>query len=308
MKNDLKFTSYLFVYFTNNENEKLYYGISDDGYNFKALNGGLPVFTSEIGTGGIRDPFVFRGEDGEFYIVATDMKAKNGWASQSTVAIFKTHDLIPKNGHFDSQILIDYKNFSGFEDCNRAWAPQMIWCPEKNAYMVYITLQCASSSDTLGTVMYRHYTTDIFDHSAYTTPEIMVSDPATIDGDIIYDPLNERFIMYCSGRRIFTSNSLTGDFVYEADVPFLTDSGEKMLVEGSNIYRITGENKWIICADGTPFNGKKYAVAETYDLKNYRQLDHNEYSFDFTPRHGYVIPITNEERSALLNAFPKSAK
>lgn len=297
------FSSYLFAYFTNNDNEKLYYGISDDGYNFKALNGGEPVFTSDLGTEGIRDPFIFRGEDGEFYIVATDMKARNGWASQSTIAIFRTHDLIPKDGHFDREILIDYKNFKGFEDCDRAWAPQIIWCPERDAYMIYLTLQCSSTANTVGTVMYRHYAKDLFDPETYTTPELLIGEPSTIDGDIIYDEVNGRYLMYCSGRRIFESDSLTGDFSYIGDIPFLTDSGEKMLVEGSNIYRIIGENKWIVCADGTPFNGRKYALAETLDLKSYRQLTPSEYSFDFTPRHGYVIPITSDEKAVLLNAF-----
>ncbi|MFY9381015.1 MAG: hypothetical protein WBI55_05475 [Eubacteriales bacterium] len=40
-----------------------------------------------------------------------------------------------------------------------------------------------------------------------------------------------------------------------------------MDVEGSNIYQIIGENKWIIAADGTPFNGRRYAMAETVDFK-----------------------------------------
>ncbi len=300
-----KLTSYLFAYFTNNDEEKLFYGLSSDGYNFHALNGGHPVFVSSIGTGGIRDPFLFRGEDGEFYVVATDMKCRNGWASQSTIAIFKSHDLIPKNGHFDREILINYRKFPGFEDCHRAWAPQIIWCPQKNVYMIYLTLECASTADTVGTIMYRHYATDLFDQSTYTIPEVMLDTPSTIDGDIIFDPVNDRWLMYVSGRKITASKTLTGVFSYIGEVPFLTDKGEYMLVEGSNTYRVIGEDKWIISADGTPFNGRKYVLAETLDLVNYRQLDESEYSFDFTPRHGYVIPITDAEKDALLSAFPQ---
>ncbi len=299
------YTSYLFAYFTDNENEKLYYGVSRDGYHYKALNGGKPVFVSNIGTGGIRDPFVFRGEDGCFYIVATDMKCCLGWASQSTMAIFRSRDLIPKNGSFDSSVLIDYKRFPGYETCNRAWAPQIIWCPEKGAYMIYLTLQCAETESTVGTVMCRHYATDLFDPDTYTTPEIMISKKGIIDGDIIRDELHDRYLMYVSGRRITESPSISGDFRFLPDeVPYLTDSGERMLVEGSNTYKLIGQNKWIVCADGTPFNGRKYVMAETEDLITYRQLPESEYSFDFTPRHGYVIPLTEDELSALISAFP----
>ncbi len=299
-----RFSAYLFAYFKSNDEEELFYGLSSDGYNFRTLNGGRPIFVSDIGTGGIRDPFLFRGEDGKFYVVATDMKCRLGWASQSTIAIFRSDDLIPKNGHFDSEILIDYKMFPGFEDCDRAWAPQIIWCPEKNAYMIYLTLQCTSTADSVGTIMYRHYATDLFDTSTYTVPEVMLDTPSTIDGDIIYDPINSRYLMYVSGRKITSAKTLTGNFDYIGEVPFLTDKGEHMLVEGSNIYQIIGENKWIISADGTPFNGRRYVLAETTDLISYRQLDRNEYSFDFTPRHGYVIPITDGEKEKLISAFP----
>lgn len=302
---DTVYTSYLFAYFTNNDNEKLFYGISEDGLHFRALNGGNPVFISNIGTGGLRDPFVFRGEDGDFYIVATDMKCSMGWTSQSTIAIFRSRDLIPHGGRFDDCILIDYRRFPGFEDCNRAWAPQIIWCEEKGAYMIYLTLQCASTADSVGTVMYRHYATDLFDPSTYTTPEIMLTARSTIDGDIIFDPLHRRYVMYVSGRRITASDTLTGKFEFlDHEIPFLTDSGEKMLVEGSNIFKLIGEDRWIICADGTPFNGKRYVIAETSDFEHYRQLSPNEYSFDFAPRHGYIIPITQSESTALLNVYP----
>lgn len=299
------YTAYLFAYFTDNENEKLYYGISRDGYNYKSLNGGEPVFVSNIGTGGIRDPFVFRGEDGYFYIVATDMKCRLGWASQSTIAIFKSRDLIPKNGEFDDCILIDYKRFYGYETCNRAWAPQIVWCTEKDAYMIYLTLQCANTETSAGTVMCRHYARDLFDPETYTVPEIMINEDSVIDGDIIRDELHDRYIMYVSGRRITVSDSLTGNFRFLGDeIPFVTDSGERMLVEGSNAYRLIDKNKWIVCADGTPFNGRKYVMAETEDLTHYRQLSDGEYSFDFTPRHGYVIHITEEELSDIIAAFP----
>lgn len=174
--------------------------------------------------------------------------------------------------------------------------------------MIYLTLQCAETESTVGTVMCRHYARDLFDPETYTTPEVMINEHSVIDGDIIYDKLHSRYLMYVSGRRITESDNLSGEFHFLKDeIPFLTDSGERMLVEGSNAYKLIGEDKWIVCADGTPFNGHKYVMAETVDLINYRQLSDGEYSFDFTPRHGYVIPVTEEELSALIKAFPSES-
>ena len=300
--------AYLFVYFTGNaaEQERIYYGVSKDGYNFKALNGGEPVLISTVGTGCVRDPFILKGQDGYYYILATDMRSSLGWASNHAIVIFKTADLI----HIEETIHIDYKNFESTKNCNRAWAPQAIWCPEKEAYMVYLAIQ--NEGDPRGTVMWRHYTKDF---KTYTEPEFMLAPPdgigGAIDGDIIYDPVNDRYIMYYDGKRIAVSDKISGEFSaidpntgreYER-IPFKTSSGVDMDVEGSNIYNIIGTNKYIIAADGTPFNGGKYALVETTDFINYRQLNDNEYSFNFTPRHGYVIQISQRELDNLLAQY-----
>jgi Glycosyl hydrolases family 43. len=305
------YSSYLFVYFTGNESsqEKLYYGVSIDGYNFYALNKGKPVYSSSLGTGCLRDPFIFKGEDGYYYILATDMQSSQGYFSNYAIIILKTLDFI----HIIDSTRIDYHCFNSTKKCNRAWAPQAIWCPEKKSYMIYLTIHNEDSE--IGTVMWRHYATDLLDASTYTEPELMMKalgdDNTAIDGDIIYDSVNNRFIMYYDGRRIAVADSLSGEFSgldpqvsqeYD-EVPFTTQDGEKMLVEGSNIYKILGEERWIIAADGTSFNGGQYALAETSDFIQYRQLKSEEYSFDFVPRHGYVIPITEGQLQKLFEQY-----
>ncbi len=309
MLND--FSAYLFVYFTGNnpEEERLFYGVSRNGYDFNSLNNGYPVHTSSMGTGCIRDPYVFNGEDGFYYILATDMKSSLGWNSNHAIIIFKTRDFVS----MIDTVRIDYRTFQTTSDCNRAWAPQAIWNPEKKAYMVYLTIQ--TQDDSLGTVMWRHYAKDLMDVDTYTEPELMMKAPAgtdgAIDGDIIYDHINGRYIMYYDGKRFAVSSSLSGDFncidpntglEYEP-VPMYTADGVEMDVEGSNIYKIIGKERWIIAADGTPFNGGRYALAETSDFIHYRQLSEKEYSFDFTPRHGYVIPITESQLRRLSDAY-----
>ena len=78
------FAGYLFAYFegSGDKQEHLRFAISEDAKNWYALNDNQPVIASDsISTsGGIRDPHILRGEDGCYYIVATDMNTvKNGW-------------------------------------------------------------------------------------------------------------------------------------------------------------------------------------------------------------------------------------
>jgi hypothetical protein len=42
-----------------------------------------------------------------------------------------------------------------------------------------------------------------------------------------------------------------------------------------------------------------------WTLKSYRELLPGEFSFDFTPRHGHVIHISEEEKERLEKAFSK---
>ena len=85
-RSDASFTGYLFAYFEGrgdkNLQEQLRFAVSEDAVNWYALNRNRPVVGSDSisESGGIRDPHILRGEDGAFYIVATDMMVeKNGW-------------------------------------------------------------------------------------------------------------------------------------------------------------------------------------------------------------------------------------
>lgn len=312
-------TSYLFAYFRGNDQEDLCFGVSRDGRNFRKLNGGREVFTSYLGTKCMRDPFIFEGEDGAFYIVATDMKSANGWNSQSTIVIYRTTDLI----NITEGVLIDYRQFRGFEKCSRAWAPQVIWCPEhdngdgtRGAYMIYLSLYI---DDRLGTVLYKNFTTDLMDASKYTVPEFLLTGEdkgkysgrdgtmnGAIDGDIIRDTVNDRWVMFFDGRHIAVSDSVEGPYTELAEPYEKTHRAEAL--EGSNMYKLLpkdsgGKDTWIICADGDAF-GYGFCVSETNDFEKFTALrPRKNFSFDFTPRHGYVITITDEQYDMLIKEY-----
>ena len=95
---DDPFTAYLFVYFTGNSKsqEAIRFALSDDAHNYKALNNNNPVIRSEAisSTGGVRDPHILRGENNDYYMVATDMVSANGWASNRGLVMLRSTNLI----------------------------------------------------------------------------------------------------------------------------------------------------------------------------------------------------------------------
>ena len=85
-KDPNEMVAYLFTYFNSNDpkDEQICYALSDDGYNYTPLNGGMPVIESDTIalTQCVRDPHILRCEDGKtFYMVATDMRSALGWSS-----------------------------------------------------------------------------------------------------------------------------------------------------------------------------------------------------------------------------------
>ena len=90
-----QYSKYLFAYFPSNSNENIYYALSDDGFKYTPMNGGNRVVAADSIAikKGLRDPHLLRGNDGWFYMVATDMKSAEGWSSNRGLVLMRSRDL-----------------------------------------------------------------------------------------------------------------------------------------------------------------------------------------------------------------------
>lgn len=105
-------SAYLMV-FHKDEDHGLHMAISPDGYTFTALNEGKPVIAGDTiaEQKGIRDPHIFRGPDGAFYLSMTDLHIyaqrdgyrdtewerdgkEYGWGNNRGLVLMKSWDLI----------------------------------------------------------------------------------------------------------------------------------------------------------------------------------------------------------------------
>lgn len=136
------YAGYLFVYFEGggDKQEHLRFAISEDAQNWYALNGNNPIISSDSisESGGIRDPHILRGEDGCYYIVATDMQTvKYGWKENPGIVLMKSADLV---NWTHSKIVLG-KDWPAFSDAYWVWAPQTIYDKKAKKMMIYFTLQ-----------------------------------------------------------------------------------------------------------------------------------------------------------------------
>ena len=292
--------AYLFAYFLGNapEQERLSYAVSLDGYNFKALNGGKAVWGSNSGTKCIRDPYIFKDENGLYCMLATDMKSSLGWNSNRNLISAKSTDLVH---WFDESIIEIANKYPNMKGADRAWAPQAIYDPAKDSYMIYFAARVPGIDNR--TIMYYAYSKDM--KTLDTSPQILFA-PANgndaIDSDIIFK--NGKYYMYYkneTNKRIYLAESENASGPYK-EIKQVSEGN--IGVEGPNIYNLIGSDEWLMMSDA--YGNGYYVMQSTSDLENFKTVSRNSYSFDFTPRHGYVIPINADQYTALVNAFPSS--
>ncbi len=313
--------AYLFCYFVGNEpsEQTIHLAVSTDGYNFKALNGNEAVIEQTKGTGCVRDPYIFKAKDGEgkdcYYIVATDMDAMQGWTSNHAVIFWKSYDLVS----WEDEFVLDFRDFEGWEGCNRAWAPQVIWDAEEGKYMLYLALSTWDDPATpLNEDNAQHYYLYTEDFKSFTEPqylygrrsEVVTREDGTsftgiqcIDGDMVY---NEKDGYYY----LFFKEDLTQKIAYvkskSASGPFNEDYTVCSLnwfgVEGSTMYRINGTNAWMMIMD--EYSNGTFFAQMTRDFQNYRQVRRATYSVDhLKPRHGSVVSITMDEYNRMVDFY-----
>ena len=292
--------AYLFAYFLGNapDQERLSYAVSLDGYNFKALNGGKAVWGSSSGTKCIRDPYIFKGEDGLYHLLATDMKSSLGWSSNRDLISAASTDLVH---WFDETIIPIANKYPNMQGADRAWAPQAIYDPAKDSYMIYFAARVPGIDGR--TIMYYAYSKDL--KKLDTAPALLFA-PSNgndaIDSDIIYE--NGKYYMYYkneTNKHIYLAESENASGPYK-EIKQVSEGN--IGVEGPNIYKKIGSDEWLMMSDA--YGNGYYVMQSTSDLENFKTVDRGQYSFDFTPRHGYVIPINADQYTALVNAYPSA--
>lgn len=72
LQNEEEYAGYLFAYFTG-DSRAIHFAVSADGYHYTALNGNKAVITQTVGRKSARDPYIIKGQDGDYYMMATDL-------------------------------------------------------------------------------------------------------------------------------------------------------------------------------------------------------------------------------------------
>ena len=308
--------AYLMVYFKD-DTHGLYMALSKDGYSFTDVNRAKPVIAGDTiaEQKGIRDPHIYRGPDGMFYMALTDLHIYGqkagyrntdwerdgkayGWGNNRGLVLMKSKDLI----HWSHRVLRVDQSFPELADIGCAWAPELIFDEKENKLMIYFTMRFANGKDKL----YYAYMDKDFTRFE-SQPKLLFQYPkdvSYIDADIT--KVGDRFHMFyvphdgTSGVKQAVSSSINKDYEYD-DRWY---DPEKVGCEAPTVYKRIGENKWVLIYDIYRITPHNFGFSETSDFTNFTNLGRfNEgvmKSTNFSsPKHGAVIHLTKKEATAL---------
>lgn len=299
--------AYLFVHFTFTE-EKIHFSLSkgNNALDWGELNNGKPVFTSTVGTTGLRDPYIVRSPEGDtFYLMATDLKwfsGDKGPDRKRYIQVWESHDLV--NWSAQRDVLISPPNVQ----CT--YAPEAVWDKSIGAYVVFWTSKIGANN--YYTPMYA--TTR--DFVTFTEAQIWQPGEWRIDstvkqvGDWFYrftksidkahnnchDIVEERSknlrapldqwetVDYCIGAKAGINES-------EAPLIFKSNPGD---VNGDYYYLWI--ERWI--------PNKTYVALRTKSIESPKWEVIPVNFPDPLPKHGTILPITAAEGKRLAAAYP----
>ncbi len=301
-----EYSAYVYTYFRGNiygngESQHIHMATSEDGFYWTAINKNEPVLKAELGTKGVRDSYLVRSPEGDrFYLIGTDLDANGGdWGAYGGngsryIRIWESDDLI--NWSEERLILIAPENAACM------WAPETTYDKTTGEYVVYWATGLKGGD---GKKIWYAKTRDFY---TFTEPQIYKdTDAGTtfIDTSMIeYQGTFYRFTKNENELSILleTSDAVLGDFSL-VKTRIAGETG----VEGPAIYKINGEEKWVLYMDG--YTGKNSGVGyfplianSLEDLKtaNFVRMEKGTYKMPEGAKHGSFVPITKEEYDALM--------
>lgn len=311
--------AYLFAYFRNDakstNGENVFYAVSKDGYNYEALNGGVPVASASQGTGHSRDPYIMKAQDGaeyKYYMVATDANTTNNY-NNTGLHTWGSNDLITWDELANPQFATD-KGGGSKTITNMCWAPEAIWDPVAGKYMVYFATNEADSAANESAKIYYSYTADF---RTFSKKQVLF-DPGygVIDADIT--PYGNGYVMLYkkeassgTGAKKVWYTFKTGkspsnsDGEYDAANAKIFESVTKTQAEGPQVFPISGTSSYGVLVDY--FSNGGFGFSYTSDFESYSKISADNCSINhLNPSHGCIIPISDMEYYNLSQAFGKA--
>ncbi|MDY7084094.1 MAG: glycoside hydrolase family 43 protein [Actinomycetota bacterium] len=286
------YTGYAMAYFTESPTMSaagynLYLAVSSDGLNWTPLNQNNPVADPTQGSGGLRDPFILRKQDGTFVVIATDLNGTD-WAYQSQyLHVWDSADL---------RSFRNYRLLKVHSLATHAWAPEAVWDPARGQYAVVYSAVVGGHN-----VLMVSYTRDFV---TATTGQVFF-DPG-------YDAIDGNFVTVGGVNYMYYKNNTNSTLLGTRSTSFDPGSfsvctgaiGPGRGVEAPQIVKSNTAGTWYLWGDTWSPNGRFFCW-QTTDVAggSWSLLNDRAYTQPLNSKHLGLTPITATEMSGLLSTY-----
>ncbi len=277
--------------------EQVYFVVSNDGRNWRALNAGQPILVSDLGDKGVRDPFLVRLHDGQgFILLATDLSIHHtkDWqraqeAASRAIVIWASDDLI----HWSPPRLVPIAP----DDAGCAWAPEAVYDAKTGDYLVF----WASKTRRDNFAKQRIWASRTLDFKTFSEPFMYIDKPHhVIDTDIVSDGNTYYRFSKDEQYKAITLECATDVIGPWVDIPEFS-LAKLVGYEGPVAFKLAS-GEWCLLLDHYA-ESKGYEPFLCHDLAGGRFVPTTDFRAPLKLRHGGVLPITASELKRLELAF-----
>ena len=333
---------YLMVHFIENSAgyaEKIYLDISrgDNPEQWDPLNAGKPILASQLGTTGIRDPYLtYNPETGTYYIIATDLRVFGGdrgfagcfdwcyWRNWGSTKLFvwESTDLVTWS---DVRTFDVARNVAGDKvaELGMAWAPEATWVDHyysdgRGAFVLYWTSRPFQLDDTghtgttSGKILWGA-TTD-FTQTTYEYGGVFVDAGTTgvLDTTMIQDGGKTYRITKNESTGIFMESTTSATWwlpgtqwsTIQTKIGAGWAGGKATGVEGPAVFKSHSDHRFYLYVDVIP-TGYKPMTTTNLDA-GWSMLTSPDFSMAEHTKHGGVISLVKSQYDKVRAADAKA--
>lgn len=285
------------------DGQELHLAGSRDGLFWTPLYNNRPVWPGQF----LRDPFVNRGPDGLFHLVATG--SAHGvrsclYARSRDLVTWEKRSLPLMEGFRD-------KNEGG-RQVNNVWAPEWFFDRARGEYLVF----WSSSFADAGWKESRLWYSRTADWETFTPPqELFAPGYSVIDGTLVEHEntfylffKEEEFGIHSGERRairLATAPALDGPYT-PRDGPLNNGQIVPTITEGPTVLPDPAGAGWLMLYDYPMAND--YGASRSPDLHHWATIPPQGFAFPPHARHGSAFLVSEDEWQTLADAFPPAAR
>lgn len=305
-KEDAGKSAYLYAHM-HRSNEYTSYALSLHGQTWTDMFGGGEAIDTKANTmtGGMRDAYICRMEDGNFMLAGTDMTSRLGWESNHVMVLMRSNDLVhwTKNVKIDLETADNLEALGGLtaETMTAAWAPQIIYDRQSGNYMVYYSVGVKGDR-------HRIYYQMVDRELNILTPPALLFDPGydVIDADIVWNDVDRHYVMLYKCEKSSGFDRATATHL----VPMAADLGSGLrqwvvtpdfhvgenneAIEAPTQWRMIGSDKWKLAYINYSGSGYGYKMRDM-DEHGLSVSEPSRINGNVAAQHGSILKLTMAE-------------